>query len=884
VSALRAWAWRVLGTWGSSRRERELADELESHLQMHIDDNVRAGMPPEEARRQALLKLGGVEQTKEAWRERAGFPQVGQTLSDLRFALRQLVKSPGFAATAVFVLALGIGASTALFAFVDAALVRPLPYRDPARLVSVNESPADTPQRRTPLSYLDYVDWKRLGQGLASLDVFTGAGYMLSTPAGAEAVPAARVSAGFFRTLGVTPLLGRDFQPGDDAPGAPAIVMLTYGAWQKRFGGRADVIGRTATLSGVPHVVVGVLPQGFQFALRGRAELWTPLLPTGGCEQQRSCHNLRGIGRLRAGVPAAAVDAEMKGIASELERRFPESNRDQSASVVLLSEEVVGEIRPILLMLLGGAALLLVIAAVNVASLLLLRSESRKREVAVRGALGASRARLVRQFATEGLVLATLGATLGLAFAAAAMRLLLPLIPAEMMSRMPYLQGLGLGSHVVLFAGAVSLLSVCLFSLVPLLRLPSGPIRQGLTEGARGASGTAWRRFGGNLVVVELAVAVVLLAGAGLLGRSFYRMSRVDLGFQPERLATLLVAAPPARYPNGPATAALARRVSDELESLPGVESVGLTSVLPVSFNGNTDWIRFVGRPFGGEHNEVNQRDVSGAYLATLRAKLLRGRFFGDDDDASKPRVAVVNQALVRKYFPDEDPVGQRFGDIGLSPGSIKEIVGVVADVRESQLDVETWPTVYYPFGQSPNTEFSVVARTAPAPASLLPVLRAAVRRIDPELGVVDEVTMEDHIADSPAAYLRRSGAALIGGFAACALLLAVVGLYGVVAYSVSGREREIGVRMALGAQRWSVYQLVLGEAGRLVGVGMALGLASSIGAASLASKLLFETAPWDVPTLATVAATLAASAMLAGYIPARRAASVDPIVALRAE
>ncbi len=575
----------------------------------------------------------------------------------------------------------------------------------------------------------------------------------------------------------------------------------------------------------------------------------------------------------------------MKTIASDLERQYPGSNRGQSASVVPLAEVIAGDIRPILLALLGGAGLLLLIAYVNVTSLLLARSEGRKREIAVREALGASSWRLVRQFATEGLLLVAISSALGVLSAEWIIQLLTRLIPPDMMAGMPYLHDLGLNFHVLAFGGAISLLAAVLYSITPIVRLSLAEMREGLAEGGRGSAGTMWRQVGSNLVAVELAIAMVLLSGAGLLGKSFYRLLHVNLGFQPDHLATLEVAAPPVRYGNDQQVVALGSRVVSQIASLPGVRTVGIvTQGLPLSGNSNTDWIRFVGRPYNGEHNEVNERHVTSAYFTTLHAKLLRGRYFTDADDTSKPHVVIINQALARKYYPDEDPIGMKYGDDGLSPGSIKEIVGIVDDVKEGTLDSEIWPAEYIPFNQSPDTYFGVVVRTSQAEQPVLPTLDAVIHQIDPDIGTRGEMTMTDRINNSSTAYLHRSSTWLIGGFAALALLLGVVGLYGVIAYSVSRRTREIGVRIALGAQRSTVYGLILKEAGWLIAVGIAAGLMGSIVAATLARKLLFSTQAWDVPTLAAVAAGLAASALLASYIPARRATKVDPMVALRYE
>jgi macrolide transport system ATP-binding/permease protein len=574
----------------------------------------------------------------------------------------------------------------------------------------------------------------------------------------------------------------------------------------------------------------------------------------------------------------------MQTIARQLEMQYPADNRGQGAFVAPLADVFVQDVRPILLLLLGGAGLLLLIACVNVSSLLLVRSESRRREIAVRGALGASRGRLIRQFTTEGLLLVTAGSVLGLVAAQGALQVLTRLISKDIRSGMPYLAGLGVNLHGLIFAVGISLGAAFLFSITPTLRLPLREIREGLAEGGRGYAGRLWRQFGANLVIVELAVAVVLLVGAGLLGKSFYRLLHVEIGFQPEHLATVSVALSDSRYAKQEQQAAVGREIIRQVEGLPGVQSVGVSSLLPVSFNGNTTWIRIAGRPYNGEHNEVNQRDVSPAFFTTLKARLMQGRYFSEAEDATKPRVVVINQAFARKYFPGEDPLGKLVGDTALSPKSLTEVIGVVEDVKDGSLDSEIWPAVYYPFSQSPDTYFSLVVRTAQAEQSLLPTLIAAVHEVDPGIGTMDEATMTARINDSPSAYLHRSSAWLVGGFAFLALLLGVVGLYGVVAYSVSQRTREIGVRMALGAQRGSVYSLIMKEAAWLTGLGIACGLICAIGAATLMRGLLFGVRSWDAATLATVAAVLAISALLASYLPARRAAAVDPMVALRYE
>jgi macrolide transport system ATP-binding/permease protein len=884
MKQLRAALRRCLGMFSAGRREQEFASEIAGHLQMHIDDNLRAGMTMEDARRDALLKLGGLEKTRQAYRERGTAPFFETLWQDLRFALRQLGKNPGFTVTAVLMLSLGIAASVAIFAFVDAALLKPLPYPDAKSLVDVTESVAFLPHAN--LSYPDYLDWKRMNHSFGSLDAYQGTGYLLNSPSGVEPVAGERVTDGFFHTLGVAPLLGRDFYAGEDLLSAPRTVILSYAAWQRRFGGRKDIVGQSVSMSGIPYTIVAVMPDSFEFAPHNNADFWTTMHAgsQNSCDLRRSCHGLVGVGRLKDGVSVQAALSDVAAIAQQLEKQYPDSNRGQGASVHLFSEVIVGPIRPILLILLAAAALLLLIACVNVASLLLVRSESRKREMAVRGALGASPIRLARQFVTESILLVSLSTALGLASASFASQVLLRLIPKDTLQHMPYLRGLGLNLHVLLFAAAIAFFATAIFSLTPILHLSFSDMREGLTEGSRGSAGILWRRVGANLTVLELAIAVVLLVGAGLLGKSFYHLLHVELNFQPDHLATLLVALPETTYAKDEQVVAISKQLVDRVSALPGVVSVSATSMLPVSGNGNTEWVRFVGREYNGKHNEVNERDVSANYFTVLKTKLIKGRFFNQDEDGTKPKVVILNQAFVRQYFPDQDPIGQRMGDTTLSPKSIKEIVGVVDDLHEASLDGEVQPAVYFPTGQNPDSDFNLIVRTSQDEKALLPAIVSAIHQVDPGIGMSDESTMMLHINESQTAYLHRSSAWLVGGFATLALLLGTIGLYGVIAYSVSQRTREIGVRMALGAQREMVQRMVLKEGGRLAVVGVGLGLVCSLAATLLLRSVLFGVQTWDVGTLGGAALLLAAAALLASYLPARRAASINPVDALRAE
>jgi macrolide transport system ATP-binding/permease protein len=860
-------------------------DELDEEMAFHRDQAARAfandGLSPEAARYAAIRQFGNTTRMNERSHEVIGF-KAETILHDLHFALRQMRKNPGFAVTAILILALGIGASVAIFAFVDAALIKPLPYSDPTRLVSVDESSAGFP--RNNLSYADYLDWKRLNTVFSSMDVYTAGRVELNTPSGTESVHSLRVSSGFFSTLGIRPILGRDFLPDEDAPGASPVVLLRYSAWQNRFGGRADVLGQVINLSGTAHTIVGVLPRDFEFAPRDIAEIFAPLRPTTECEKRRSCHDLDGIGRLKDGITITAAEAEMKSIAAQLEQQYPDSNRGNSASVLSLSASIVGDIKPILLVLLGGAGLLLLIACVNVSSLMLVRAESRRREIAVRGALGASRARLSRQFMTEALTLVAAGSALGLGLAYLGIQGLTGLISKDTLAGMPFLRGLSLSPRVLLFAAGIAALAGILFSITPILHFRLSSMRDGLSEGGRGSAGRLWRRMGANLVVIELATAVVLLAGAGLLAKSFYRLLHEDLGFRPDHLITVNIGLPQNAFPGNPQLIAFEHALLARAAALPGVQSAAIEDTPPVSCNCNTDWVRFVGRPYNGIHNEVNDRVVSIDLFRTLQVPLRRGRPFTAQDIAGKPKVILVNRAFAEKYFPGEDAVGKQLGDTNLTPDSLRQIVGVVENFKDAGLDQDQWPAEYEPFDQDPGSYYDLILRTTQDPASLMPSLPAMIHSVSPAVSVDWNRTMQQIIDDSQPAYIHRSAAWLVGGFAALALVLGVVGLYGVIAYSVSQRTREIGVRMALGAQRSSVYQLVLGEAGRLVGVGVVVGLAASIGAAMLMSKLLFGVQAWDAETLAGVAVVLAVSALMASYLPARRAASVNPTEALRAE
>ena len=875
---------RFTNLFRRNRINSDIAAELQAHIDLRVESNVASGMSAEEARRDAHVRFGNPTSTRERVIAADAPLTLASVLADLRFASRQLLRNLSFASTATLVLALGLGSFTAIFAFVDAALIKPLPYRDPSRLVALFESISLGPQYH--ISYQDYFDWKRMNRVFSGVDVYDGTNLTVSTTDGMKQTTGAIVSAGFFRTLGVAPLLGRDFHDGEDLPGAPCRVLLAYSSWQQRYGGRSDLLGKPIAFANSSCTIIGILPREFHFAPAEPAEFWLNIHPDDTCGKDRGCHNFSGIARLKDGVSLAAAQANLSAVAGQIARQFPDADANRGATVLALTQIIVGNLRPILTLLLCGAALLVVIAYVNLTSLLLVRSESRKREFAVRGAIGASPSRLIRQIVTEGLVLVATGLALGLAFAQLAIRLLLSLLPTGMQAGMPFLRDLGLNGRVILVAFAIALVAGVIACLAPAVRLSRSGAGSGMHEvlasGQRGSSGTLWRRFGSHLVTLELAIAVVLLVCAGLLGKSFYRLLQVPLGMRPEAVAAIRIAPSDTRYPKDDAVRALQNQVAARVAEIPGVTAVGITDVVPVGWGGGSITFHVVGRPWRNDGIEVLDRDIDENYFPVLGAQIERGRAFTRNDDAKHPLVVIINHAMAQEYFPGEDPIGKSIVDDATSPHM--QIVGIVQDIREGQLDTPTPPAMYMPIAQNLDRRFYVVVRSTLPGAEILPILSSAATSIDPTLTLTQPTVMSQRIHDSPSATYHRISASLVGGFAGMALLLGVVGLYGVISYSVSRRTREIGVRIALGAQRNTVYRLILSEAGWLTAAGLIAGLVGSVGAALLMRKLLFGVQAWDGTVLTAVPVILAACALLAAYLPARRAATVDPMEALRSE
>jgi macrolide transport system ATP-binding/permease protein len=816
-------------------------------------------------------------------------------IQDLRYGLRLLRKSSAFTLVAISTLALGIASAVAIFGFVDSALLCPLPYSNSLRLVAVGETHLRGSGKLGGYSYLNYLDVARANRSFASSAAYDGPGtFTLTDAVGVHLIPATAVTPNFFRTLDVTPILGKDFDcapPSEDLQSVPATVILSYAAWKNWFGGRPDVLGKTVAL-GVkrePYTVIGVLPRNFEFAPAGATDFWTTLRPyaASSCYASRGCEDLGVIARLKEGVTLPQALSDVQAIAARESRLHPDPDKYRSATILPLSQYIFGAIEPILLALLGAAALLLLIAYVNVAALLLVRSQNRRHEFSVRRMLGAGRARLTQQFVIEGFVVVALSSALGLAAAILARRLLLKLIPADMLNTMPYL-GADWHWHVAAFAVALVLVALILFAVTPALQLPLAGLRAGLAYGATASTGTSWRSLGAKLVVLELATTMVLLAGAGLLGKSLYKLLHVDVGFTPSHLATLWMAARASKYLQNDQDLALQREVVNRLQNLPGVRAVGIANDLPLGGDGGTQ-IGFVDRPALGFNNEVGHVQVGVGYLPALKARLLQGRYFNENDNLNAPLVAIINQTLARRYFANENPIGKQIfyhaHDIALEASQPPiQIVGVIADIKQNSLDESGRADVYTPFAQSPDAGFAIAVRTSQDAASVLPLLISTLHKIDSTIVVTDASTMPEIIQHSWAAYMHRASAWLAGGSAGLALLLSAVGLYGVITYSVSRRTREIGVRMALGAQRKDVLRLVLGEGARLALMGLSIGTIASLLAARWMSSLLFGVEPADRLTFVTVAVVLSLVALAACYIPARRAMRVDPMIALRHE
>ena len=814
--------------------------------------------------------------------------------SDLRYALRSLRRRPGFTALTLITLALGIGATSAVFTLVRGVLLRPLPYERPEEVMMVHTRWEGTP--RGELSLPEYWDLRELSRSFSRLAAYSNGSLTLTGSGTPERLEAGYVTADAIPLLGVSPARGRTFAAEEDLPGAPAVVLLSDGLWRRRFGADPDVVGRTLVLDDLPTTVLGIMPPGFQLPSHHAGagmELWTLLqLDPAVDRAERGWHQLAVMGRLRPGVDAGGADREVAGLmAGMLARYSGEYNSDFGGSALPAAEELVGDIRPVILVLMGAVSLLLLIACANVASLLLARAEARQREIAVRAALGARPGRLVRQLLTESVLLAAGGGLLGLILAMWGIRALVAAAPPTL----PRLDAIELDGWVLAFASLVTISTGVVFGLAPALRARRPDLSDALTEDGRGATaGQGRQRFRRGLVVSQIALALMLAVSAGLLIRSFARMAGVDPGFVPERLLTARIELSPVRYESNEAIRGFYEQLVRRLEALPGVRSAAVVKALPMMQLELGDWSflregRHSLPPRPSEWTLAYWQATSPRYFETMRIPLLRGRGFDDADRIGNPGVAVINRTLASRVWPEGDALGQRILLGGGATDSVwRTVVGIVGDVRHRGLDAEPRPEIYLPHAQfpagtgTPLRTLRIVLSSEGEPAGLTAALRAAVAELDPDIPLAEVQTMEEALGAWSSE--RRLTMLLVGSFAALALILGAVGVYGVMAHLVVRRHREIGIRIALGALPREILGLVLSQGLRLAGLGIAAGLLGALVSTRLLAGLLFGVEPTDPATFVATAATLGAVAMVASLLPALRATRTDPITALRSD
>jgi predicted permease len=812
---------------------------------------------------------------------------------NLRYALRVLLKNPGFTLVVVITLALGIGANTAIFSVVYSALLRPLPYRNAGELLTLGESRHKFDNAETAqVSFPDYLDWKRTAKSVQSFAGLSGDAFTFVANGEPKNTFAAQVTPSFFSTLGVKPVLGRDFLEGEDKGDGPHVAIVSYAFWRTEFGGDPNAVGRVVHLDGKPATIVGVLPFNFDFAPAGSAPIWVPIHQNGDAITRRSLRWLSVFGRMSPGFTQEKVRAEMEGLNAQLSAAYPKENSSTFFIIGTLRERIVGKVRPLLLVLLGAVGFVLLITCANVANLLLTRSASRRREFAVRSAMGASRSALLAQSFTESLLLSILGALAGLFVANWGVQLLISAIPESQLQSMPFLRDAGINIVVLGFLFGVTLLTGMLFGIAPGLSAARVSLNEVLKDESRGGTSMSQVRFRNTLVVAEIAISLVLLVGAGLLLKSLRTLLRQNPGFDAHNVLTFDVNLPDSSYPNDKTypynnTSAIRfdHEFSERLRSLPGVINVAATTGVPD--NGGSGTIRFVeeGRPVAaGQEDECNLITVSTRYFSTLRIPLVGGRIFAEGDSADAPPVLIVNRAFAKNYFPNEEVIGKRIRFTFNAKEPYRQIVGVVGDTAQMDLAAPPPPLIYYPNDQGPAAYLSYLVRTAGDPASFVGTARATLHDMDVQLPMIQPQTLEQIADESPAVFLRRYPSYLIGSFAALALILAVVGLYGLISYMVLQRTREIGIRVALGAQRGDILRLVVRHGILSTLAGVAIGVGCALGLTRLIDSLLYGVTPGDWLTFTGVALLLILVALAACLIPARRAMRVDPIVALRYE
>ena len=877
---------------GLFRREaviQDMDEEMRLHLEMETEANVGRGMPPAEARRAALRSFGNFDSVRQRGYEVRGGGMFEIFLQDVRYAARMLSKSPGFTFVAALTLALGVGANTAIFSVVEAVLLRALPYSHAERAVVVWENNRTENRPHNVLNPANFLDWRDQAKSFDEMAVFSDRRANLTGEGAPEEVPVQTASPNLFTLLGAEAAVGRTFRPDDVKGDEPVrIAILSHGLWQRRFGRSPGAIGRTLRLNGNEYTIIGVMPADFTWFVKENsgtgkpAEVWVPMvLPERLRDRSATGRWLQAVARLAPGVSRQQAQAEMDTIAARLENQYPRFNKGWGATVVPLRDQLAGEIKPALLVLLGAVGFVLLIACVNVANLLLARAAGRHKEIAIRSAIGAGRRRIVRQLLTESLLLAFLGGGLGLLLSRWCVEALVVLSPAHLLGA----EKVGVNLPVLVFTLAISLLTGIVFGLVPALEASRVELSKSLKETSRGNVGSSrGRRLRDVLVVAEVGLALVLLVGAGLMVRSFLRLQAVDPGFDAANLLTLRVQLPPAKYSDDAKVVAFFRQATADFRTLPGVRAASAVSALPFADLGAATDFTVEGRPAPppGADLVTDVRVVDEEYFRTMNIPVVAGRTFSAQEGVEDRKVAVINQAMVRRYFPGENPVGKRIAVEMWDEPHPAEIIGVVGDARYTELEGELRPMVYFTPPQLAYSSMTLMLRTSGDPESLAPAVRRRILAIDRDQPVADVRTMESWLAESMAR--TRFGTLLLSAFACLALTLAAAGIYGVMSYSVAQRQSEIGVRMALGAKARDVLRLVIGQGLALVLAGVVLGLLGALALTRVISNLLYGVSATDPLTFGLIVLLLTLVSIIACYIPARRATRVDPLIALRYE
>jgi predicted permease len=873
--------------WLSPRQiDQEFEHELDTHLDLLMEESIRRGLSPEEARRAARIRLGGQTQLKETNRELRGLPVLETFFQDTRYACRMLRKNPGFTAVAVLTLALGIGANTAIFSVVYAVLLKPLPFTNPDQLFTAFQANTQRGIVETGCSYPNFEEWRAENHVFSEMAGILAHQLTLTGRGEPSVVNTSVVTPELFALLDVKPLAGRIFFPQDGHQGAPPVALVSEDLWRGRFAADPKIIGTSIDLDKRPFTVIGIIPAAFRTPLfNTKQEVWIPLVQDplfSTLMPQRGSHFLPAIGRLKPGVSVAEAQAEMDAISGRLAGEFPAENSGWTIRLVPLQKEIVGDVRTELLVLLGAVGLVLLIACANIANLLLTRATSRSKELAVRTALGAGRARILRQLLSETAVLGLLGGAVGIALAYWGVKALSSLLP----SSLPLVNPIRVDYFVLGFALLLSAIAGVAFGLVPALFAANADIQNTLREGARSGESRNRRRARSFLAVAEISLAMVLLVTAGLLLRSFAMLTSVSPGFDAQHLVKVDISLPQFQYSTPQQWAAFSEELLARIQSDPGLQDSAVVVPRPIADGSITLPFDIVGNPpmSAGASRTANYVSISPGYFGVMGIPLLAGRFFNPHDISSAPRVSIISEAMARLYFPNQDPLGKQitFGYPRGSGGSMREIVGIVGNVRDVALGQNPGAIMYVPFAQAPFWGANLVVKSTLSTSSVAAAIRQEVQRIDKDLPVTDVRKMPELIGASVAQ--PRFRMFLLGLFAVMALVLAATGIFGVISYSVSRRTNEIGIRVALGASRNTILSMILRETLILTLAGLAVGLPSALAAAHLVGHLLFKVSANDPATLAAVALLLAAVAALAGYIPARRAMRVDPMVALRYE